>query len=138
MKPYELIDHTADIGIKVRGKTLEKLFNNAAVAMFDIMAKPFPLPAKAVVKRFRITVKAQDRTELLIRWLNELLFLSETQKIIFSHLKFKKFSDTGLEAQAQGIARKHFAMQVEIKAVTYHELMIEEKNGFEAQVIFDV
>jgi SHS2 domain-containing protein len=76
-RTYELIEHTADIGIRVKGKDLKELFKNAASAMFDIIAEKKPQATSHRLQATRIIVKqrADNLEELFINWLNELLSL---------------------------------------------------------------
>jgi SHS2 domain-containing protein len=135
---YELIEHTADIGIKVKGRDLNELFNNSALAMFDIIAeKKEPKPRKQI--KIKIEQEADDLEELFVNWLNELLSLSATKELIFSSFQIKKLDNYNIHAQATGEDFKNYRINSEIKAVTYHELKIEKTNsGWQAQVIFDV
>ena len=88
-KNYELIEHTADIGIRVKGNDLKDLFKNAASAMFDIMAeKKEPKAAKQA--KIKIEQKAENLEELFVNWLNELLSLSATKELIFSGFQMNK------------------------------------------------
>jgi len=137
MKNYELIEHTADVGIKVRAKDLKELFRKTALSMFDIIAKP--KQESGASKEIQIKLKTDDSDELLITWLNELLFLSATKELIFFDFNINKLENTNLEAIVTGRDIKNYQMNAEIKAATYHELKIEKiKSGWEAQVIFDV
>jgi SHS2 domain-containing protein len=135
---YEIIPHTADIGIKAYGNTLPELFKNAAYAMFDIIADLDGL--KKSVEQF-IEVKAPNREELLLAWLDELLYNFCTKQIIFFDFNIEDLSDAHLKAKAIGrnIGENPNRLKTEIKAVTYHELKIQAKDGrFTATVIFDV
>jgi SHS2 domain-containing protein len=136
-KNYELIEHTADIGIRVKGSDLEELFANTAVAMFEIMAE-----AKnqgAVKKEIKIKLKADNLEELFINWLNELLSLSAVKELIFSAFKIIKLDKNNLEASLMGSEIKNYRINTEIKAATYHQLKLQEiKSGWQAEVIFDV
>ena len=155
MKNYELIEHTADIGIRVKGKDLEGLFKNAALSMFDIIAerssKFLLVPARPAggrqagkvqssrFKEITIKQKAENLDELFINWLNELLSLSATKELIFSDFKINKLDENNLQAVAVGDSIKNCKVNTEIKAATYHQLKIEEtKFGWQAEVIFDV
>jgi len=138
---YELIEHTADIGIRVKGGNLEGLFSNAAEAVFDILAEKKLLNrqiAKPPVKNL-INLKADSREELFITWLNELLSLSAAKDLIFSEFKINKLQDNILEATVAGRDIKDYRVNAEIKAATYHQLKIEKSaEGWQAEVIFDV
>jgi SHS2 domain-containing protein len=141
VKNYELIEHTADIGIRVIGENLEELFSNTALAMFDIIAEEkspgYPV-TKSPVKN-SIKLKADSPDELFINWLNELLSLSAIKELIFSEFKIKKIQGNSLEAEAFGRNIKEYQVNSEIKAATYHELKIAETaDGWQAEVIFDV
>ena len=137
-KNYELIEHTADIGIKVKGKDLKGLFKNAALAMFDIIAER---KSKIENRKSRIIIKqkADDLEELFINWLNELLSLSATKELIFFDFKIEKLDKNNLQATAVGEAIKNYRVNTEIKAATYHQLKLEQTHScWQAEVIFDV
>ncbi len=141
MKKYELIEHTADIGIRVKGGDLKKLFKNAASAMFDIMAekKPTAKSQELRANSFIVEQKAENLEELLINWLNELLSLSATKGIIFNEFIMDKLDKSNLKAKVSGCDIKNYKINTEIKAATYHALKIEEKNSnWQTEVIFDV
>ncbi len=139
MKTYEPIDHTADIGIRVYGLSLKELFENAAQAAFDVIAKPLKTASPHDAQTFKIQLKASNVEELLIRWLGELLSLSDWKRIIFTKFDIRNFSETQMDGAVQGFPREYFGILTEIKAVTYHELKIKkEKNRYAVQIIFDV
>jgi SHS2 domain-containing protein len=141
VKNYELIEHTADIGIRVRGKDLRELFENAARAMFDIIAEKKPQVAgrKSQVKKIIIKQKAENLEELFVNWLNELLSLSAVKELIFEDFNIKKIDENNIEASATGSSVDNYRVNTEIKAATYHELKLEQtKAGCLAEVIFDV
>ena len=138
MKPYELIDHTADIGIKVYGKDIAELFKNAAFAMFDIIADLSSLKNSVTVD---IKKDAPNSEELLVAWLDELLYNFYTKGLIFSQFEIVDLNDSHITAKAFGrhIGENRSRLKTEIKAVTYHELKIENKNNiWQTQLIFDV
>ncbi len=138
MKRYEIIPHTADIGIRVYGKDLKDLFKNAAYGMFDIIADLDGLTSSVTQS---IEVKAPNKEELLVVWLDELLYNFYTKQIIFFDFKILELDDKRINAEAFGrnLGENRNRLKTEIKAVTYHELKIEEKKGgFTASVIFDV
>ena len=141
MKNYELIEHTADIGIRVKGSDLRELFRNAAAAMFDIMAqkKPYIVHRTPYIDKIIVKQKAEDLEELFVNWLNELLSLSAIKEKIFSDFTFRKLDAHNLEAVAMGEDIKNYKVNTEIKAATYHELKLEQaKTGWQSEVIFDV
>jgi len=138
MERYEIIPHTADIGIKVYGKDLKELFKNSAYGMFDIIADLDGLKSSVTQP---IEVKASNSEELLVAWLGELLYNFYTKQIIFFDFDIEQINKTHMSAKAYGrhIGQNRNRLKTEIKAVTYHELKIEEKGGrFIATLIFDV
>ncbi len=135
---YEVIEHTADIRIRVRGRSLPELFCNAARALFDIIAEPSGESASAN-RIFKVRVEAQSRDELLVNWLNELLFLSATHERIFTDFHIHEIDDHALSATVTGGPFTSFRLKTEVKAATYHGLAIEELPGaFKAEIVFDV
>ncbi len=141
MKDYELIEHTADIGIRVKGGDLKELFKNAALAMFDLIAERKPQTAnrKPQTRNIAIKQRADNLEELFVNWLNELLSLSATKEKIFCDFRFKQLDERNLEAEAFGEDVKNYKVNAEVKAATYHQLRTEEtKSGWLAEVIFDV
>ena len=137
MKNYEILEHTADIRIRVLGNSLNDLFINAALAMFDILAEK-EHSEKTAVKAL-ILQEAIDIEELFINWLNELLSLSAAKEIIFSEFKINKLTDTSLDIECLGARASGYRINTEIKAATYHGLKMQKNDkGWEAEVIFDV
>jgi len=138
MKKYETFDHTADLGIRIFGRTCEEVFINGAYALFDLLTD-----LDKVLKAFsyKLRVEAGDREELLIRWLNELLFLFESRGYLFKEFSITHLDQTSLEAAVWGEAfdPSRHERKTEIKAVTYHQVAIREKEGaWEGKVIFDL
>jgi SHS2 domain-containing protein len=141
VKDYELIEHTADIGIRVKGGDLKELFKNAALSMFDIIAekKSGIGHRTSGIEKIIVKQKADDLEELFINWLNELLSLSAIKEKIFCDFKFKNLDEHNLEVEVGSYDIKDYKVNVEIKAATYHELKLEKsKSGWTAEVIFDV
>ena len=138
MKNYELIEHTADIGIRVKGQNLNDLFRNSALAMFDIMAER-KNPTVKKQEKINIEQQADNLEELFINWLNELLSLSATKDLIFSDFQISKLDENILQVIATGEDIKNYKVNTEIKAATYHALRLgKAESGWEAEVIFDV
>ena len=137
-KDFEFIDHTADIGITAYGADMKQIFANAARGLFSIITN---LDNVASTKKLDIQVIAPDREALLLQWLNELIYLFETRKMLFSRFEITVITDTELKAKAFGekINLKKHELKTQVKATTYHMLKIEQNElGWTAQVIFDV
>ncbi len=138
MKRYELFDHTADIGITAFGKDLPEAFGNAAYAMFEILTDVDKIEE---TDRFDIQVSADSVEELLVRWLDELLYRYETERAICGRFTIENMDDRSLNAVAFGekLDLTRHEIKTEIKSVTYHQLKVEKKDdGWIVQVIFDV
>jgi len=132
---YEEIDHTADVGIRAYGSTLDELFANASEGMFSLIAN---LEDVRPVGEVEIRLQADDIPILLLRWLSELLYLHETQRFLFSSFEVR-VRDTSLEARARGeaIDKTRHELRLAIKAVTRHRLSVDPVKGM-AEVIFDI
>ncbi|MDD2688608.1 MAG: archease [Candidatus Omnitrophica bacterium] len=138
MKNYELIEHTADLAVRVRGKDLNELFKNTALAIFEISSEK--LRNKDIKhKKIIIKQKADNLPELFVNWLNEVISLSAAKGLIFDGFQISKLTENNLEAVASCSDIKNYKINSEIKAATYHELHIEKnESGWQAEVIFDV
>ncbi|MBI5145483.1 MAG: archease [Candidatus Omnitrophica bacterium] len=138
-KNYELIEHTADIGIRVKGKDLKEVFKNTALAMFDIIAEKRTDNREQITEKIMIKQKADNLDELFINWLNELLSLSATKEKIFCEFNFKNLDENNLEAEVGGCDIRDYKVNTEIKAATYHQLKLAQiSSGWQAEVILDV
>ena len=138
MKRYEQFPHTADIGIRVFGKDLKELFENAAFGMFDVIADLEGIKAS---EEENVEVHGAVPEELLIAWLDELLYRFCTKDIIYSKFEIKELSEDRIKAKVSGrpIAANRNRLKTEIKAVTYSGLKIKETpGGYEVEIIFDV
>ena len=138
MERYEQFPHTADIGIRVYGKDVKELFVNAAFAMFDVIAD---LEGLKISAKREIKVEADNYEELLVAWLDELLYNFYTKQIIFSQFDIKELSDKRLIAEASGrpVGANRNRLKTEIKAATYSGLKIEKiPEGYKVEIIFDV
>ncbi len=138
MKRYEQFGHTADIGVRAFGKSKKELFENAAYAMFDIIADLDGLKGSSSQE---ISLTAANPEELLVAWLDELLFHFYTKQIIFSKFDITEFSDTRLKAAVSGrpIGANRNRLRTEIKAATYSDLAIKNTDdGYSVEIIFDV
>lgn len=138
MKRYEQFSHTADIGLRIFGTDLKELFANAAFAMFDTVADLEGLKSSVEQK---IELKGQNYEELLVAWLEELLYQFYTRSVIFSRFEIVELSDKVIRAKAFGhpIGANRNRLKTEIKAATYADLKIKKTGaGYMVEIIFDV
>jgi len=137
-RQYEFVDHTGDIGVRVFGQTLPELFQQAAEALTFIIADPETIRIKEIRK---ILLEAKTDEELLITWLNELVYLFDTEGLLFKSFEVLSVHDHHFEALAQGerYVQDRHPIKTAVKAATYHQLKIENHQGvWTAQVIFDL
>ena len=132
---FEEINHTADVGIRAFGGTAEELFANAAAGMFSLVVD---LETVKPTGEMEVRVTADDLPGLLVSWLTELLFLHETQRLLFSDFDVR-IDGLAVRGRARGetIDKGRHELRVAIKAVTYHRLTVDLKRGI-AEVIFDM
>lgn len=137
MSRFEIIDHTADVGIIAYGSDLEEVFANSAYGMFSLIADLDEVRAEVYRD---VDVQAQDQEALLVSWLNELLYLFDVDHIIFSRFDISNLSQNQLRARVYGekINASRHQLKTAVKAATYHMLKVEKENGFKAQVILDI
>jgi len=137
---YQIIDHTADVGIRVEADSLPELFIEAASAMFDLMIEHRRRLIPSI--EVPISVEAPSLDQLLVRWLSELLFVFENRRLVLSSFWIDEIGGGRLFGSAKGLkfdATRH-ARKMEIKAVTYHKIRVEQTGGgrWLAEVIFDI
>jgi len=137
-KFYEILEHTADVRIRVEAKDLKTLFSRSAKAMFDIIAEHKP-GSSGKQRELTVVQEATSLEELFINWLNELLSLASADQMIFSDFRISRIDESRLEAKVSGETSADYKMNTEIKAATYHQLqIIKTQRGLKAEVIFDV
>ncbi len=135
-KKYEFINHTADVGIKVWGESLESLFENTAYSMFDILTELDKVKAK---KSLRVEIEGKRIDELLVDWLRNLLYKFNGEGYLLREFNIEEVSKKGLKAKVRGekLNLSRHTLKTEIKAATYHGLQVKKTGqGWEAQVIF--
>ena len=126
------------MGLRIFGETLETLFVNAGVALFELITEIEKVGEKQSVA---FNIEAEDRKELLVRWLSELHFKFEVDRMLFKRFEISKISERFMEAKAYGekFDPARHELKTEIKGVTYHQLKVETREeGWVAEVIFDV
>lgn len=134
---YETFEHEADIGIRGFGSTMGEAFENAAKALYSVMVN---ISTVLPTEWRRIEASAPDTELLLVEWLNGLLAVSDTDRIVFSKFEVR-ISGNKLAGTAWGEPLDHARHEphVEVKGATYHMLSVMEKQGiFTAQCVVDV
>ncbi len=137
MCKFEILDHTADIGVAAYGATREELFANAALGMFNIIGD---VDKVAPNEMREVQLHSDDIESLLASFLSELLFLFEVHRFMFHHAAVDELSDCLIRATIHGepISPSH-ELNTDIKAVTHHGLCVERRGDiWRATVLFDV
>jgi len=137
MHTFDLMDHTADVGIRAQGDTLAELLVACAEGMFSILVEGGESREEMAVE---IAIEADDAEGLVHAWLRELLFRFSAEGLFFRRFEIEA-SETRLRALCHGERfdpdRHHGG--TEIKAVTYHAFRVEHgPDGWTAEVLFDV
>lgn len=141
---FEILPHTADVRLKVFGKTKEELFKNAILGMAQILAKSPKSEFK--IKNLKLKIKSPDINSLLVDFLSEILYQSQVNRAIYREVKFSEFSDPSTSSGQAQLKAEIFGFKIDkfdedIKAVTYHELDIKKSPAsgfFETIIIFDI
>ena len=141
-KEYQVIEHMADIGLKVFGKTRRKLFENAARGMFFIITGCSGCAKQKDQHYLKIKCEGADIEDLLVKWLSELLYIHTADLVILNDFSIEYLTDNHLQAKSRGIRINQYPynIEMEIKAVTYHNLQVikNEKGCWETTVVFDI
>jgi SHS2 domain-containing protein len=140
MDRYRFLPHTADGKFQAFGATLEEAFANAALATASLV-----WDWRAVEPRVRIPVKVRgiDREQLLVKFLTEVVYLFETRRLLLARVEGTAVRAVpgGWELEtvfAGDTFGEAHALHGDVKAVTYHELKIEECGGVTVQVVVDM
>jgi SHS2 domain-containing protein len=135
---FELLEHPADIGFRAHGETLEQLFANCAHALVAII---LDVSCIEPVLQIPISATGGDYESLLVNWLNEVLYYTDSKRIAFGEFRVGALDEKRIECTASGEPReieKHPA-KIVVKAVTYHQLKISSRaDGWIAEVYVDV
>ncbi len=139
-KDFEIIEHTADVGIRAFGADLKTTFANSAKAMFSLITNLSDV--REALNR-DVAVTASDREMLLVEWLNELIYLFDVENVLFKRFAISTLTDTELKARCYGekVDKARHELKIGIKSATYHMLKVEKNpagSGYRAQVLFDI
>jgi SHS2 domain-containing protein len=159
--PFEILEHTADIGLRAHGDTLEELFENAAWGLAEILdADRSPSDGQgrrvagggpprssrrrasggAGVNSRHVHLRGPTDVEaLLVDWMNELILLTEEGRACLAGVHVKEVNEQELDARVEFVDCGNPPEGTELKATTYHQLSVREvAEGWEATVYFDV
>lgn len=140
MRKFQYFSHPAEAGFKAFGKTAKEAFSNAVLAMTNMLT---PISKIKSRKEAAIKITSTSLPNLLVDFLNEILYILDTKKLLIAKIKklniIEKNKKFILTAKALGDNAKNYKTHGDIKAVTYHQLKIEKKGGkWTAQAVVDV
>lgn len=134
---HRVIEHTADTGIEAWGTTLDEAFEEAALALFELMIEPAAVEER---EAHRVSVTGGDDGDLLVRWLNELLYLVDARGLVFHRFVVEQLVPGAFVATAYGEPfdpARHLP-RTAVKAATYHQLAVEPGPPAHVRVIVDL
>jgi SHS2 domain-containing protein len=135
---YRILEHPADVGIEVHGKSLREVFEYAALGLMSIIVDPTGIDP--VEQRF-LAITGTDLENLLVKWLSEILYLYDGQEFVLSDVTIERISPRRIEAFVTGdiVDPGRHQFRTDVKAVTYHQLKVEEReDGCMARVFLDI
>ncbi len=136
-KEFDILDHTADVGIIAYGASLNQAFANAARGLFSLITDLDDVE-EALSRDIEVT--APDQESLLVAWLNELIYRFDVENILLNRFDVTQLDSTRLKARTYGekVDSSRHKLKTGVKATTYHMLKVEKTNGYQVQVLFDI
>ncbi|MFC2005324.1 archease [Chloroflexota bacterium] len=136
-KEFEILNHTADVGIIAYGSDMKEAFANAAKGLFSLITE---LGDVEEIEHRDIELTVPDQESLLVGWLNELIYLFDAENVLFKRFDIVQLSDTYLKAISYGqkVDSSRHELKTGVKAATYHMLNIDKSDGSRVQVLFDI
>jgi SHS2 domain-containing protein len=135
---YEILDHTADVCIRVYGKSFGEILRNAARAMMDIITDREKVKSSKVIE---VEAEGETKEELLVHWLQEILYLHQVKKMFFHDFEVNVVNETQVKGNAFGekIDLDRHELGSDIKGVSYHDLKLETLGDrLKTDIIFDL
>lgn len=132
---FEILEHTADVGVRGWGETVEEAFIQATLGLLDIVGVWQPGSGE----REHIEVEAHDLGALLVDWLGEVLYLQDTRDVVVSGLEVSSVQEGRARGWVELAPRPEEIEGTAVKAITYHQLEVTERQGrWVAQVFLDI
>jgi len=135
---FEILEHTADIGLRARGKTKAELFAGAAAALVSIAVETESIQPRSA---FPIAATGEDDEELLVNWLNEVLYYLDGGRIVMCRFQVDEIERGSVRGRGWGEpwdSSRHKG-KIVVKGVTYHQLRLHKDRGaWCAEVFLDI
>lgn len=133
--PHTFEDHVGEVRLKVEAPNLAGLFEEAARGLAELMLDTAAADGAAPLET--VAIRSLDKESLLVDWLNEIIFLSETRRRVYTEARVERISETELEAVVRGVVPE--TLRTAVKAATLHALEIQKTpEGYSATVTLDV
>ena len=135
---FTILEHPSDVGIEATGDSLKDAFEQAAHALMAVILEITPGPAG---EERVIALRCDDREQLLVRWLSEILYLYDAQGFVASEITVGDLSSRHLTARIRGerFSPDRHLPRLDVKAVTYHQLLVEgTPAGARVRVFLDI
>jgi SHS2 domain-containing protein len=135
---FEILEHAADVGFRAGGRSLEELFENAALAVESIA---MDIAAVEPRTEYLLAADGEDRESLLINWLSEIVYYIDGPRVAMCRFEISELSATSVRGKGWGEPRDpiRHPVRIVVKAVTYHQLRVQEEDGrWVAQVFLDI
>jgi SHS2 domain-containing protein len=138
---YEIFEHTADLGIRIRADNVDELFVDAAHGLFSVMVANPDLVHATEETTFQL--RTDNIEELLHDWLSELVYTFYARRLVLAdfqvQVRIAKACELTATARGEPFDPGRHETDVEVKAITWHELKVEQlPDGWEAEVIVDI
>jgi SHS2 domain-containing protein len=139
MQGFELLEHPSDIGLLARGNSRDQALIEVSKGLTSVMVDPIGIRA---LERRVLQVTGEDQPSQIVNWLNEILFLFDTEGLIFGDFEIDSWTATVIRGQARGerFDSARHDLRTAVKAATYHQFDIRESEGglWEVRVFVDV
>ncbi len=132
---YKFLPHTADVKFRARGKTIELMFSEAAMALKQAIAEGIKVQSRI---RKNISVEGKDNLSLLYNFLEEFLFLLDAENFLLGNIESIKIKDGKLTARISGDSASNYKFTNDVKAVTYNDMFVKKNKEWVCQVVLDV
>jgi len=135
---YEILDHTADVRVRIEGRGFEDFLRSAALALMDLISDRTKVKP---VEGVGFEIKAETGEELLIKMLGEILYVTRVRDMVFHDLEIEMTGEYKVKGRLLGekFDSARHELGLDIKAATYHNLKIQRVNDrFIAEVVFDI
>ncbi|MEM2841932.1 MAG: archease [Thermoproteota archaeon] len=139
---FEYLEHTSDVLVRAYGANLEEAFEQAAIALMNTLIQNLKCVSPILKRCFNIVGNSLE--ELLYKYLEEFLFIFDTERVVFSEFEVKIWKhESTFEAEIKAYGEKFNSLKhrpgIEVKAVTYHMMDITQREGLtEVLVLFDI